>query len=110
MAERCGPDFPSVLAQPFALTLYAWLMLQERDRIRRLVDRERDIYRATLNAMAFNEPKHLDSERTTALGDMRAPATAAARQSSADELLAAGESLWKRLEAGRVLVDAAKEN
>lgn len=95
----------AVLLQPFALTLYAWLQLQERDRIQALRDRERDIYRGELAAMAMNEPKRLGDERSDVVAEMRAPAVVSQRRKANDELRAAGEALIARLEAGRVLED-----
>lgn len=92
-----------MLLQPFALTLYAWLQLQDRDRIQRLRDRERDIYRGELAAMAMNEPKRLGDERGEVVADMRRANTPAARRSENAELIAIGEALAARIEAGRVL-------
>lgn len=92
---------------PFALVLYAWLQLQERDRIRALRDRERDVHRATLTAMAFNKPELLDDERSTIIADMRRSPVAHVRASVNAELRAAGEALAARIEAGGVLQDGA---
>jgi hypothetical protein len=71
----------------------------------RLKDRERDIYRGELAAMAMNEPKLIADERTDVLAAMKKPAVAAARRAAADELRAAGEALVARIETGRVLED-----
>jgi hypothetical protein len=106
VAERCGPDFPSVLRQPFALTLYAHQQLMERDRIADLKRREADVHRGVLTAMAFNDPPRLDEARRDVHADMRSPAGRAARRSRIAELRDAGLALAERIERDGILNDA----
>lgn len=67
VAKDAGPRFPDILDQPWALTLWTYYQLSERDRIRTLIERIDAVNDATLTALAFNEPKKLSDERENAL-------------------------------------------
>lgn len=105
MAERSGPDFPTVLAQPFAVTLYAYQCLTERDRIARLRARDDDVTRGILMALAFAEPGKLDRERAEIRAEMRRSASGPTLRAQNDELRTLGLALAERIERGRVLED-----
>lgn len=60
------------------------------------------MHRATLNAMAFNEPSRLETERQVVLADIRRPACVT-RGDENRELLRRGAALAERIERGRVL-------
>jgi len=99
-----GPRFPDVLEQPWALTLWTYYQLAERNRIRALIERIDAVNDATLTAIAFNEPKKLADERENALS--------AAREKQAKDEKAEAE--WREraarlvaaIEGGGVLQDA----
>jgi hypothetical protein len=94
-----------VLRQPFAFTLYAYQQLKERDRIADLRRRDQDIYRGVLTAMAFNDPKQLDQQKSDVQADMRMDAGRAVRLSRIEELRTVGLALAERIERTGVLDD-----
>lgn len=103
MAERSGPDFLAVLRQPFALTLYAFLQLKDRDRVADLRQRDRDVRLGVYMAHAMNDPKRLEEERANVLAEMRSPPTAIAQASALERARETGRALAARIEAGKVL-------
>jgi len=93
VATQAGPQFPLVLEQPWALTLWTYHQLGEKKRIDDLIERIDAVNVATLNALAFNEPQKLGAERERALD----AAKERPREASAD-------ADWR--ERARRLVDA----
>jgi len=94
-----------VLRQPFAITLYAYLMLRDRDRIADIKTRSRDVYRGVLTAMAMNDPKRLERERAEVRADMRSAPDPAAQRQSVTDRRAAGLALATLIERSGVLDD-----
>lgn len=95
----------SVLNQPHALTVFAYECLRDRDRVDELLTRERDIYRGVLTAMATNDPKQLDRERSEVLGEMRKHPRAQDEFTSSEALRAFGNALADRIISTNVLKD-----
>lgn len=94
-----------MLDQPWALTLYSYLQIVERDRISRLKKRDDDVTFAILMAMAMNDPKRLDQERSDVRADMRAEPRRVAAIARVDSIRAAGIALAERIERTGVLDD-----
>lgn len=101
VASTVGPPFPAVLEQPWALTLWTYYQLTERDRIKGLRRRIRDVNNAILTAVAFSsEPNKLTAERDAALAAARsAPMT----RPTDDEWRQRAERLVAAIETGKVL-------
>jgi hypothetical protein len=92
-----------VLHQPFALTLYAFYQLQDRDRVAELRRRIQAVDQGVLTSMAFNQPKALDRERSSVVSEMRTAPSRDRRHETREDLLAAGRALADRIEAMGVL-------
>lgn len=103
MADGPGPQFPAILDAPYALILWTYYQLQERDRIRDLRDRFLSLRDANLMAMAVNDPKLLKDEAAALESDARYdPRT---REQDRAAFVARGLALAERIEATGVLDD-----
>lgn len=63
VAKTLGMKVQEVIEQPFALTLWTWMEIQEARRIESLIDDNRSLRDAGRLAMAFHEPNKLREEQ-----------------------------------------------
>lgn len=59
VAKALSRPMDEILKQPWGVTLWTWMELQEVKRIDRLLEEGDDINRAALTSIAFNQPKDL---------------------------------------------------
>lgn len=103
VADGPGPRFPAILDAPYALVLWTYYQLVERERIRELRQRFLLQHEASLMAMAVNKPELLRDEHESLVSEARQDPRTRARDRAA--LLARGLALAARIEATGVLED-----
>ena len=72
VARDCGRLVRDVAAEPFALTTWTWLHLEEAAHRERFSVRARDLHCAALAALAFNDPPKLRDVHQELLDEMGA--------------------------------------
>ena len=91
--------------EPYALTLWTFFQIMERERIEQLLARGRRLDAALLMAAAYNDPKVLREEHQDYIAELRLPVDRRARTQRREELLARGLALAEAIERGGVLDD-----
>ena len=59
IAKTFGRPVKEILEQPFAITLWTWMELQETQRIERLIQEGHELNNASITSIAVNDPKQL---------------------------------------------------
>ena len=91
----------AVLRQPWALTLWTFLQLQERDRVRSMVRRIERADDAMMAAWAFHEPEKVASERHEAMSAAATPTG----EADTSAFTADVEAFLAELDGGKVMED-----
>lgn len=103
VADGPGPRFPAILDAPYALVLWTYYQITERDRIAELRERFRAQREAELMSLAMNDPKLLRDERATLESEARHhPST---RDQERAAFRARAQAFAARIEATGVLDD-----